>query len=173
MERRTSKERDEWLESLSHHPKCWLTGSRLGWRGSSRSDAATNNLSRNHGGMQAAMSNEHAMALRGQRRRRCRRHHSPSRYGTSTPCKQIGCIPTTNRSQVFQADCHFHSSSRSSILLGSTMASEDTPVEGDAGTSFLLNQPVVIDAGTASLKAGFAGSSKPKVRRRAATSLLS
>lgn len=43
------------------------------------------------------------------------------------------------------------------------MASEETPVEGDAGASLLLNQPVVIDAGTASLKAGFAGSSKPKV----------
>jgi len=27
----------------------------------------------------------------------------------------------------------------------------------------LLNQPVVIDNGTASIKAGFAGSSKPKV----------
>lgn len=45
------------------------------------------------------------------------------------------------------------------------MTSEETPVEGDAGASLLLNQPVVIDAGTASLKAGFAGSSKPKVRR--------
>lgn len=43
------------------------------------------------------------------------------------------------------------------------MTSEETPVEGDAGASLLLNQPVVIDAGTASLKAGFAGSSKPKV----------
>jgi hypothetical protein len=36
--------------------------------------------------------------------------------------------------------------------------------EGDASTPLLLNQPVVIDNGTASIKAGFAGSSKPKVR---------
>jgi hypothetical protein len=32
------------------------------------------------------------------------------------------------------------------------------------GGSLLLNQPVVIDNGTSSIKAGFAGSSKPKVR---------
>eukprot|EP00429_Kryptoperidinium_foliaceum_P010388 CAMPEP_0176004276 /NCGR_PEP_ID=MMETSP0120_2-20121206/1607_1 /TAXON_ID=160619 /ORGANISM="Kryptoperidinium foliaceum, Strain CCMP 1326" /LENGTH=398 /DNA_ID=CAMNT_0017336947 /DNA_START=102 /DNA_END=1298 /DNA_ORIENTATION=- len=43
------------------------------------------------------------------------------------------------------------------------MASEEAPVEGDTGASLLLNQPVVIDAGTSTLKAGFAGSSKPKV----------
>lgn len=42
------------------------------------------------------------------------------------------------------------------------MASEETA--GDAsGSSLLLNQPVVIDNGTATLKAGFAGTSKPKV----------
>jgi actin-related protein len=35
---------------------------------------------------------------------------------------------------------------------------------GPEGGSLLLNQPVVIDNGTASIKAGFAGSSKPKVR---------
>jgi hypothetical protein len=46
------------------------------------------------------------------------------------------------------------------------MASEETPTEGDTGSSLLLNQPVVIDNGTATLKAGFAGSSKPKVRLR-------
>jgi hypothetical protein len=34
---------------------------------------------------------------------------------------------------------------------------------GPEGGSLLLNQPVVIDNGTASIKAGFAGSSKPKV----------
>ena len=45
------------------------------------------------------------------------------------------------------------------------MASEETTGEGDAGSSLLLNQPVVIDNGTSNLKAGFAGSSKPKVRR--------
>ena len=32
------------------------------------------------------------------------------------------------------------------------------------GGSLLLNQPVVIDNGSATIKAGFAGSSKPKVR---------
>jgi hypothetical protein len=36
--------------------------------------------------------------------------------------------------------------------------------EEDSGSSLLLNQPVVIDNGTSTLKAGFAGSSKPKVR---------
>ena len=39
--------------------------------------------------------------------------------------------------------------------------------EGTAGAAessiVLLNQPVVIDNGTATIKAGFAGSSKPKV----------
>ena len=41
------------------------------------------------------------------------------------------------------------------------MSSEETT--GDAsGSSLLLNQPVVIDNGTATLKAGFAGTSKPK-----------
>ena len=45
------------------------------------------------------------------------------------------------------------------------MASSDEPtVEAESGSSLLLNQPVVIDNGTATLKAGFAGSSKPKVR---------
>ncbi|KAG7349507.1 actin [Nitzschia inconspicua] len=43
------------------------------------------------------------------------------------------------------------------------MASEETAAEGDSGSSLLLNQPVVIDNGTSTLKAGFAGSSKPKV----------
>ena len=44
------------------------------------------------------------------------------------------------------------------------MASEEAPTE-ETGSSLLLNQPVVIDNGTATLKAGFAGSSKPKVSR--------
>jgi hypothetical protein len=43
------------------------------------------------------------------------------------------------------------------------MASEEKSADGDTGSSLLLNQPVVIDNGTATLKAGFAGSSKPKV----------
>lgn len=39
-------------------------------------------------------------------------------------------------------------------------------VEGhpETGGSLLLSQPIVIDNGTATIKAGFAGSSKPKVR---------
>ena len=38
--------------------------------------------------------------------------------------------------------------------------------EGDAGgSSILLSQPIVLDNGTSSVKAGFAGGSKPKVRR--------
>lgn len=45
--------------------------------------------------------------------------------------------------------------------------SADEPVEGSGssgkGSSVLLNQPIVIDTGTASTKAGFAGGSKPKV----------
>lgn len=40
---------------------------------------------------------------------------------------------------------------------------EETADGGDAGSSLLLNQPVVIDNGTATLKAGFAGSARPKV----------
>jgi centractin len=44
------------------------------------------------------------------------------------------------------------------------MNAEEAVTEGDAGSSLLLNQPVVIDNGTSTLKAGFAGSSKPKVR---------
>ena len=37
------------------------------------------------------------------------------------------------------------------------MASEEKSTEGDTGSSLLLNQPVVIDNGAATLKAGFAG----------------
>jgi hypothetical protein len=48
----------------------------------------------------------------------------------------------------------------------SNMSSEETPAEGESGSSLLLNQPVVIDNGTSTLKAGFAGSSKPKVSRK-------
>lgn len=35
---------------------------------------------------------------------------------------------------------------------------------GAEGGSLLLNQPVVIDNGSSTMKAGFAGGSKPKVR---------
>ncbi|KAL7581251.1 hypothetical protein ACA910_006024 [Epithemia clementina (nom. ined.)] len=42
------------------------------------------------------------------------------------------------------------------------MSSAAEAAETEAG-SLLLNQPIVIDNGTASIKAGFAGSSKPKV----------
>jgi Actin len=44
------------------------------------------------------------------------------------------------------------------------MVSEELAAEGDGGSFLLLNQPVVIDNGTSNLKAGFAGSSKPKAR---------
>ena len=37
------------------------------------------------------------------------------------------------------------------------------------GGALLLNQPIVIDNGTCSIKTGFAGSSKPKVRQRKRT----
>lgn len=43
-----------------------------------------------------------------------------------------------------------------------TMSGTESNVEGG---SLLLNQPVVIDNGSSTIKAGFAGSSKPKVRR--------
>lgn len=43
------------------------------------------------------------------------------------------------------------------------MSGNDIGTGGDTGT-LLLNQPVVIDNGTSAIKAGFAGSSKPKVR---------
>lgn len=49
-----------------------------------------------------------------------------------------------------------------------TMSSADTGGEGASGAgeggSILLNQPIVLDNGTGSIKAGFAGGSKPKVR---------
>jgi Actin len=48
----------------------------------------------------------------------------------------------------------------------STMSAADKAVAagGDVGgSSILLNQPIVIDNGTSSVKAGFAGGSKPKV----------
>ena len=34
---------------------------------------------------------------------------------------------------------------------------------GNGGLATLLNQPIVMDIGTGSIKAGFAGGSKPKV----------
>jgi hypothetical protein len=45
-------------------------------------------------------------------------------------------------------------------------ADAEAAVGGDASAPLLLNQPVVIDNGTATIKAGFAGSSKPKVRTK-------
>ena len=47
------------------------------------------------------------------------------------------------------------------------MSSGDAGGEGAAveGSSILLNQPIVLDNGTASVKAGFAGGAKPKVGR--------
>lgn len=51
---------------------------------------------------------------------------------------------------------------------GSTTAalSQGTATIGSSnrkGSTVLLNQPIVIDSGTATIKAGFAGGSKPKV----------
>ena len=46
------------------------------------------------------------------------------------------------------------------------MSSEETSGEGGTGSSLFLNQPVVIDNGTATLKAGFAGSDRPKASRQ-------
>jgi Actin len=44
---------------------------------------------------------------------------------------------------------------------------------GDVGgSSILLNQPIVIDNGTSSVKAGFAGGSKPKVNSDGVAALL-
>jgi hypothetical protein len=45
-------------------------------------------------------------------------------------------------------------------------STEDVSASGKAGvgvSSLLLNQPIVMDIGTATIKAGFAGGSKPKV----------
>ena len=48
------------------------------------------------------------------------------------------------------------------------MSAVDAGGEGAGGAgeggSILLNQPIVLDNGTGSIKAGFAGGSKPKVR---------
>ncbi len=47
-------------------------------------------------------------------------------------------------------------------------SAEDVPASskaGGGGNSLLLNQPIVMDIGTATIKAGFAGGSKPKVTR--------
>jgi hypothetical protein len=48
---------------------------------------------------------------------------------------------------------------------GAATSASDDPAAAAAGgsTMLLLNQPIVIDNGTGSIKAGFAGSSKPKV----------
>ena len=51
-----------------------------------------------------------------------------------------------------------------------TMSADAAATAGGAGdeggSSMLLNQPIVLDVGTSSIKAGFAGSSKPKVGRK-------
>jgi hypothetical protein len=50
------------------------------------------------------------------------------------------------------------------------MSAVDAGGEGATGAgeggSILLNQPIVLDNGTGSIKAGFAGGSKPKVRHQ-------
>ena len=50
----------------------------------------------------------------------------------------------------------------------SGMSTDNNPTEGSGGSSAaaaaaMLNQPIVIDCGTSSMKAGFAGGTKPKV----------
>lgn len=53
------------------------------------------------------------------------------------------------------------------VVIVVTMSSGDAGGEGASGAggggSILLNQPIVLDNGTGSIKAGFAGGSKPKV----------
>ena len=49
-------------------------------------------------------------------------------------------------------------------MMSSSSAGAATSGGGESNNPLLLNQPIVIDNGTASIKAGFAGSSKPKVR---------
>jgi actin-related protein len=44
------------------------------------------------------------------------------------------------------------------------MSSTEAPSGSEGSSLLLLSQPVVIDNGTATIKAGFAGTSKPKVR---------
>ena len=41
-----------------------------------------------------------------------------------------------------------------------------------ASSATMLNQPIVIDCGSAAMKAGFAGGTKPKVRRGTMTIVL-
>jgi hypothetical protein len=48
------------------------------------------------------------------------------------------------------------------ILINSKITMADATA-ADQGGSLLLNQPVVFDNGSSTIKAGFAGSSKPKV----------
>jgi hypothetical protein len=43
------------------------------------------------------------------------------------------------------------------------MSASAVTEKGSASSSALLNQPIVLDVGTASIKAGFAGGGKPKV----------
>ena len=49
------------------------------------------------------------------------------------------------------------------------MLAKDPSSGGAASSSAaaMLNQPIVIDCGSASMEAGYAGGTKPKVRRRA------
>ena len=44
------------------------------------------------------------------------------------------------------------------------MADQTTSTAGNTSAAAMLNQPIVIDCGSSSIKAGFAGGTKPKVR---------
>jgi len=48
--------------------------------------------------------------------------------------------------------------------MSSTVKAEESGTGSASPDGLLLNQPIVVDNGTASIKAGFAGGSKPKVR---------
>ena len=56
-----------------------------------------------------------------------------------------------------------------SVAYIKSMSTDNNPTEGSGGSSAaaaaaaMLNQPIVIDCGTSSMKAGFAGGTKPKV----------
>ena len=43
--------------------------------------------------------------------------------------------------------------------------SNEVTGSGSGGGSALMNQPIVMDVGTSTTKAGFAGGAKPKVRQ--------
>jgi hypothetical protein len=77
-------------------------------------------------------------------------------------------VPHSFRPLTFSRPAVSRLAGRHNTYSSNTMSSADTGGEGASGVgeggSILLNQPIVLDNGTASIKAGFAGGSKPKVR---------